>query len=103
MQYTQKPYTSRPCVSYIAQGRTLGQSYSSAYTFTNLTKCKMLAATPAGCSWTEEEHLVWERMKIRPFTEGEMSASVVSETCAYHLKENYISALDEQRHGQFDT
>lgn len=40
----------------------------------------MLAATPAGCSWTEEEHLVWERIKIRPFTEGEMSASLVSET-----------------------
>lgn len=39
----------------------------------------MLAATPAGCPWTEQEHLVWERIKIRPFNEGEMSASLVSE------------------------
>lgn len=80
MQYTQRPYTSRLCISHIAQGRTLGQSYSSAYTFTNLTKCKMLAATSAGCSWTEEEHLVWERMKIGPFNEDTMSSSLVSES-----------------------
>lgn len=39
----------------------------------------MLAVTPAGCSWTEEEHLVWERMKMRPFNESEMSASLLSE------------------------
>lgn len=40
----------------------------------------MLAATPAGCSWTEEEHLVWERMKIGPFNEDKMSASLVFES-----------------------